>query len=189
MNASIRMLLDGAWNFLNNPLHNSLLRAPVTILLIFRLVAISYYCLILSQNIIPYVTTEWQYAMHSVSSSSLLFVNSIAGSNFGTWSKYLEWPSLGETTNFNKKLYVMNFPLIDSIILKLSCVENQNCSFKILGQLCRQDRAHNLPQSYPCLHIQETLLQNSGTSLPKSRKERRKEGRKEGRKRNWGAWC
>jgi len=156
----------------------------VTILLIFRLIAISYYCLILPQNIIPYIIAEWQYAMHSVSSSSLLFVNGVAGSNFRTWSKYLEWPSLGEMTNFNKKLYLMNFPLIESIILKLPCVENQNFSFKISGQLCRQGQAHNPPSHTPCLYIQETLLQNSGTSLPKSRKVRKKEGRK----RNWGAW-
>jgi len=143
----------GVWNFLNNPLHNSLLREPVTIPLIFRLIAISNYCLILSQNIIPYIITEWQYTMHSVSSSSLLFVHGVAGSNFRTWSKYLEWPSQGEMMNFNKKLYLMNFPLIDSIILKLSCVENQNCSLKILGQLCRQGQAHN-----PFLYIQTREL-------------------------------
>lgn len=138
----------GVWHFLNNPLHNSLSRATVTIPLIFRLVEISYYCRTLSQNITPHIITEWQYAMHSVSSSSLLFVNSSAGSNFGAWSKYLEWPSLGEITNFNKKLRLMNFPLVDSIVLKLSYAENQNCSFKILGQLCRQGRAHNPPQSH-----------------------------------------
>jgi hypothetical protein len=68
------------------------------------------------RKIIQYITTGWQHSMHTVSSSSLVFINSGAASNFGAWSEYLEGPSQSENMNFNKKLYLLNFPLSDSII-------------------------------------------------------------------------
>lgn len=41
-------------------------------------------------KIILYIKTEWQHSMHTVSNSSLLFINSGTASNFCAWNEYLE---------------------------------------------------------------------------------------------------